>query len=116
MDYIVLTGMQFYAYHGVEAQEKKVGNTFFIDLKLGGDFSKACQSDHIDDTINYASIYETVSTIMATPCNLLEHLAEKICKRLKSDFTQIESIEIRLSKTNPPLIGQMESASVILVR
>jgi dihydroneopterin aldolase len=116
MDYLMLSGMQFYAYHGVNAQENKVGNTFFIDLKIGGDFSKACLSDNVADALNYASIYETVKHMMDIPCHLLEHLAETICQELKKKFPQIESIEIKLSKTNPPLFGQLDSASVILFR
>ena len=108
--------MVFYAYHGVGEQETKVGNTFIIDLKIGGDFSKACKSDKIEDTVNYASVYDKVKIIMNKPCKLLEHLAEKICIQLKHSFKQIEVIEIKLSKINPPLFGQVESASIILIR
>lgn len=116
MDHLLLTGMQFYAYHGVNAQENKVGNTFFVDLTIEGDFSAACHSDNIADAINYASVYEVVDQTMKVPCKLLEHLAENICRQLKDSFPQLISVEIKLTKINPPLIGQMESASIILVR
>lgn len=116
MDYLLLNNMVFFAFHGVTEQETKVGNTFIIDLKIGGDFSKACKSDKIEDAINYASVYDEVKIIMTEPCKLLEHLAHKICTQLKQSFKQIEVIEIKLSKINPPIFGQVESASVILTR
>jgi len=116
MDYLLLTNMNFYAFHGVTKQETTVGNTFIIDLKIGGDFSEACKSDNIDDTINYESIYEVVKKIMTEPCKLIEHLAEKICIQLKETFLLVKVVEIKLTKINPPIMGQMESASVILTR
>lgn len=108
--------MTFFAFHGVSEQERKVGNTFIIDLKIGGDFSVACKSDNIADAINYASLYEEVKQVMEIPCNLLEHLAEKICNKLKNEFIKIQSVEIKVTKINPPIEGQIESASVIIIR
>jgi dihydroneopterin aldolase len=116
MDYLLLSNISFFAFHGVNEQETKVGNTFTIDLKIGGDFKSACASDNIEDAINYAEIYQTVKKVMDIPCKLLEHLAEEICIALKKDFTQIESIEIKVTKINPPIVGQMDSASIILYR
>lgn len=116
MDYILLSNINFFAFHGVGEQETKVGNTFLIDIKIGVDLSKACISDNIEDTINYSAVYDIVKKVMETPCKLLERVAEKICNELKITFNQIEYIEIKLTKINPPIMGQMDSASVILIR
>ena len=53
---ITLDAMKFYAYHGVEAQERKVGNTFVADLVLSAPIEEAVKSDAIENTINYATI------------------------------------------------------------
>lgn len=116
MDYLLLSNMSFFAFHGVNPQESKVGNTFIVDLKIGGDFKQACISDNIEEALNYAEVYQTVKKVMDVPCNLIEHLAENICTALKKDFKKIESIELKVTKINPPIIGQMESASIILNR
>jgi len=108
--------MQFYAFHGVYEQERKVGNTYFVDLKLGADLDKVCKSDELKDTINYASIFDKVKEAMASPSKLIEHLAENICQSIKTNFPQIQTIEIKVTKINPPLIGQLDSVSVILLR
>ncbi|MFA7042834.1 MAG: dihydroneopterin aldolase [Bacteroidales bacterium] len=116
MDYLLINNMQFYAYHGVYEQEYKVGNNYLVDLKLGIDLSKACKSDSLEDTINYASVFDKVNTIMKKPCKLIEHLAENICQELKASFPEIQNIEIKATKVNPPIQGQVDSVSVILFR
>ncbi len=116
MDYLFLKGLRFYAYHGVFEQERAVGNTFTVDLKLGGDFTLACQTDAIDNALNYGEVYNVVAEVMTTPSRLLEHVAERICQQLKTAFPLIATMEVTLTKTNPPLVGEMESASIILSR
>lgn len=116
MEYLLINKMQFHAFHGVYEQETIVGNTFFVDLKLGADLSKACKSDKLEDAINYASVFDRVNAVMQKPCKLIEHLAENICLDLKKNFQQIQSIEIKITKSNPPISGQLDSVSIILFR
>jgi len=116
MDYLLINNMQFHAYHGVYQQETKVGNTYFVDLKLGLDLTKACKSDQLEHTVNYASVFDEVKLAMEIPCKLIEYLAENICTNLSKTFQQIQTIEIKVTKINPPIIGQLESVSVILLR
>lgn len=113
--YILLENITFYAYHGVFEQETIVGNEYTVNLKIGIDLQKACCSDNIHDTISYADVYEDVKNEMKIPSRLLENAANRIIQRLKNKYPQIESIEIKLSKRNPPIGGQLESASVILI-
>ena len=70
---IELRRMTFYAYHGVAPQETRVGNTFIVDLILTAPLENAVWSDDLSDTINYATVYETVKAEMAIPSRLLEH-------------------------------------------
>lgn len=116
MDYICLNNIQIYAHHGVLKQERVVGNMFSIDLKMGIDLHKACQSDKLEDTVNYAAVFQEIQLEMQTPGNLLEFVAERICNRLKNNFKEIQSIEIKLTKRNPPMTGQLDSVSVCLSR
>jgi dihydroneopterin aldolase len=114
MQYIELKEMTFHAYHGVLEQEKKVGNTYFVDLKLHFDFDKVIDSDNLNDTINYASVYEIVKTEMTVSSNLIEHVAGRIIKHINSDFPQIQAIEIRLAKKNPPFGGDIKETAVVI--
>ena len=111
---IELRRMIFYAYHGVAPQETRVGNTFIVDLILTAPLENAVWRDYLSDTINYATVYETVKAEMAIPSRLLEHAAGRILKALKERFPQITEVELVLSKLNPPFGGDIHSASIIL--
>lgn len=111
---IELRRMTFYAYHGVAPQETRVGNTFIVDLILTAPLENAVWSDDLSDTINYATVYETVKAEMAIPSRLLEHAAGRILKALKERFPQITEVELVLSKLNPPFGGDIHSTSIIL--
>lgn len=111
---IELEAMKFYAWHGVSPQETRVGNNFVVNLLLTAPLEKATESDDLDDTINYAEVYEIVRKEMAIPSKLLEHAAGRILKALKGEFPQLLAAELKLSKLNPPFGGDVYSASVIL--
>lgn len=113
--YILLENIEIYAHHGVMPQETLVGNTFILNLKIKANVSKATETDNLAETINYAKVYELLEEEMAVSSKLLEHVAGRIIKRLKKEFPRIEEIEIKLSKRNPPINGQVEYASVILI-
>ncbi|MDD4516080.1 dihydroneopterin aldolase [Massilibacteroides sp.] len=111
---IELKNIKLYAYHGVAEQERSVGNLFVVDILLTVPLEKAMQSDKLDDTINYAIVYDIVKLEMNIPSNLLEHVAGRIINSLKQHFSQLSAIELKVSKLNPPIEGDVYSASVIV--
>ena len=68
---IELEGMEFKAYHGVLEQEKVRGNEFVVDFRGELDLSAAAESDNLNDTLNYADIYEIVAYEMSIPSEFL---------------------------------------------
>jgi len=114
MECIELKKMLFHARHGVMKQELIVGNTFQVDLKLFLDLSRAVQTDNLEDTVNYADIFNLVKEEMATPSHLLEHIAGRIVQKIKQKYPAISKITIRLAKLNPPVQGEIQSAAVII--
>jgi len=113
--YILLENIEIYAYHGVFEQETRVGNHFTVNVKMKVDISRAAATDELDNTLHYGMVYEVIKKEMDIPSKLLEHVAGRILRSLKSEFPQIEEIELKLSKKNPPVGGQVESASVVLI-
>ena len=99
--YIRLEGMKFYAYHGVLPQENLVGANYYIDLKLKTDFSRAAETDELEGTVNYADIHAVVKEEMQITSQLLEHVCQRIARRIFHDFPSIETIDISLFKENP---------------
>ena len=101
--YIRMEGMKFYAYHGVLPQENLVGANYYIDLRLKTDFSRAAETDELEGTVNYADIHTAVKEEMRITSQLLEHVCQRIARRIFHDFPTIESIDISLFKENPPM-------------
>jgi dihydroneopterin aldolase len=79
MAFIRLANMIFYGYHGTAAAEKETGRRYEVDCELETDISKAVRSDHLEDTVNYVTIYKIVEEFLERHrYNLLETLAERL--------------------------------------
>ena len=111
---IELEGMEFKAYHGCLPQEKVRGNNFIVDFRGELDLSAAVESDNLEDTLNYAAIYDIVSEEMSIPSELLENVAGRIVKSIAARFPQLESFSIRVSKSKPPVDGIVQWSRVTL--
>ncbi|EIP7674781.1 dihydroneopterin aldolase [Listeria monocytogenes] len=117
MDKIYLNELVFYGYHGVLAEETKLGQTFRVSLILGLSTKKAGISDSVDDTVSYAEVYETVKEIVeGTPFKLIEALAEKIATEVLTGYPLLEEVTVKLIKPNPPIPGHCDSVAVEIER
>ena len=112
--YIHLNGLKLYAYHGVLPQENRVGAEYTLNLRLKTDFSHAAENDCLEGTVNYAEVHQVIKNEMAVPSKLLEHVSGRIIQKLFDQFPCIEEIELRLSKRNPPMGADIESAGIEL--
>ena len=82
-DRITLEGMVFYGYHGVNPEERELGQRFVVDLELEKDLSAAGLSDDLTQTVNYASAYKLAREVVeGQPCNLIETVAERLATAL----------------------------------
>ncbi|MGN0189501.1 MAG: dihydroneopterin aldolase [Candidatus Cryptobacteroides sp.] len=103
---IELEGMEFHSRHGCLGHERTEGNFFTVDFRGETDFSKAAESDSLEDTADYGKIYDITAREMAEASNLLENVAGRIVKAVKKEFPQFSSITVRVSKRNPPVAGK----------
>ncbi len=110
--YIELQDVRFHAFHGVMPQEGRVGADFLVSVRVGIAFEKAMQSDDVEDTLNYAELYQLVQREMAVPSKLLEHVAGRIVKAIVKAFPDVTSIDLKLTKLNPPMGADCAGASV----
>jgi dihydroneopterin aldolase len=108
-----LQSMKFHAFHGVMAEERIIGGIFLVDLSYTIN-TDAVETDWIEDTIDYSLLFDLVKEEMMVSSNLIEHVAGRILNTLKVEFPQVREWVIRISKLNPPINGEMESASVTI--
>ena len=116
-DQIILQGMQFYGYHGVNPEERVLGQRYVVDLTVDLDLRQAGASDRLEDTVSYSHIYRSVRAVIeGEPRNLLESAAEAIAKRVLAEFP-VDAVSVTVKKPNPPVRGSsIESAAVQIHR
>ena len=116
-DRIILKDLGFYGYHGVFAEEAKLGQRFFIDLELGVDLSAPAATDRLSTGISYAEIYDVVKTTFeARRMKLLEALAQNIVDAIFEAFQGVEWIVIRVRKPEAPIAMVRGEAAIELHR
>ena len=110
--YVFLKDAAFYAFHGVMPQEQKVGGWYRVSLRVGYPLEQAMASDAVEDTLNYASLYALVAREMQQPSKLLEHVAGRIADAIVKAFPEVQSIDLTLTKQNPPMGADCDGAGV----
>jgi 7,8-dihydroneopterin aldolase/epimerase/oxygenase len=64
---------------------------------------KACSSDHINDTICYASLVETIKSLCSNKeFHLIEHLCSSVYEQIKLSLSPTDILDLQVCKT-PPL-------------
>lgn len=109
---IIIEDLKIYAYHGALPEETLIGTYYLLNVEVHADLWKAVGTDDLNDTINYAEVNQIIHQEMKTPSKLMEHVAGRILKNIKLKFTQVSFIKIRITKTNPPMTGEMHGVSV----
>jgi len=112
MSTITLENMEFHAYHGCLEHEKQLGNTFRVTLSMELDTNIAGKTDNLDETLNYQQVYDVVKREMEIPSRLIEHAGQRITEAVFSQFFQIQTLKVQLSKMNPPLGGKVECVTI----
>lgn len=116
MSKIFLENVKIYAYHGVLPEENLIGTYYILNAELHTDLWKAAASDDLNDTISYAAINDIIHKEMEIKSKLLEHVAGRIIISLHDAFPQIDYIRLKITKTAPPMKGEMQGASIELER
>lgn len=116
-DLILLEGMRFYAYHGVNPEERSLGQRFIVDVELRADLRAAGRSDAIADTISYSDVYKRVRDIVTGQArDLIEAVAHDIALGLLREFPA-QAVTVTMRKPEAPLRGAvLDAAGVRITR
>lgn len=118
MDEVLLEGMRFYGYHGVNPEEQALGQRFVIDMAVQADLSVAGRSDNVDDTISYSDIFHKLRPIVeAERFDLLEALGQRIVDIVFREFPRAERVTVTIRKPGVAIRGSiLDAAGVRLTR
>lgn len=108
---ISLNNVRFRAYHGMHPEERQKGNDFVVNMQVsyepqGGTILS------LDDTIDYALLFEIINSTMQQPVDLLETVAQTIAHTIYKQYPQVKEIHVSIEKLNPPIDKFSGSAAV----
>ena len=94
---IYLNDLIFNGFHGVYPAEKKIGNTFKVDLRI--QLTPTTKTiDQLEQTIDYVQVYALIQKIMAVPTPLLETIVTNIADQILAAHPMAESVYVKITK------------------
>jgi dihydroneopterin aldolase len=92
---IGLQSLHVFGYHGVEEDEKHLGQLFLFDIEL--EVGDRGVSDRIEDAVDYRDVADVVREVNANRCDLIEALASNLADALYERFAP-EQVQVRVRK------------------
>ncbi|TXG58109.1 hypothetical protein EZV62_015938 [Acer yangbiense] len=116
-DKLILRGLKFHGFHGVNPEERKLGQKFLIDIDAWMDLRLAGKTDNISDTVSYTDIYRISKEILeGQPQNLLESVAQLIASATLAKFPQISAVRVKVGKPHVAVHGALDYLGVEIFR
>lgn len=116
-DFIKVTNLKIFAYHGVLAEEKKNGQDFFLNAKVYVNMRQAGLTDKLEETINYDQVCIFLAEVFAEKqFDTIEAAAEYTVQEIMVNFPTIEAMELEVRKPHAPLTYVPEDISVTIYR
>ncbi|MEN9319878.1 MAG: hypothetical protein RLZZ309_865 [Bacteroidota bacterium] len=95
--HIYLNDLIFNGFHGVYPSEKKIGNTFKVDVRI--QLTPATKTiDQLEQTIDYVEVYHLIQKIMSVPTPLLETIVSNIADQILAAHPLAESVYVKITK------------------
>ena len=109
---IRLQNIKLFGFHGVNENEKKLGQHFEIDIEAYIDLEEGIKTDNIHSTTDYTKLYEKVVYLFSYKrYNLIETLGNKIASALTTDFS-LDACRVVIRKPNVPINGILDTVEV----
>jgi len=116
-DKVRLQGLEFFGYHGVFPEERKLGQRFLVDATLWVDLSQAGATDDLKHTVNYAEVYSQIKTHMeGPPFLLLEAAAEHLAQKLLTHESLVTAVQLYIRKPHVAVPGPLEALGIEIYR
>jgi dihydroneopterin aldolase len=113
---IELRGLTVHAHHGVYPEEQEKGQRFVVDVVLVPVSARACESDRLDDAVNYGEVAGVVvRTATERRYDLIERVAAVIGDTLLARFP-LERVRVSVHKPEAPIKHPFDDVIVSVER
>lgn len=115
-DHIKLTGLRATAFHGVLADERRLGQVFVIDVTVWLDLGTPGESDNLGETIHYGELAaEVVAAVERDPVDLIETVAHRIVGVVLT-HAAASAVRVTVHKPSAPIAVPFDDVSVTITR
>ncbi|HSX08723.1 MAG TPA: dihydroneopterin aldolase [Candidatus Saccharimonadales bacterium] len=97
---------------GIDDQEKTSKTEELINVTLWVDFKKALETDSVEDSVNYATIYEKILELQEKEFNLQETLVKRVIDICFETDKKI--LKVKASTEKPHILKYIKSVGVEL--
>ncbi|RYZ16296.1 MAG: dihydroneopterin aldolase [Sphingobacteriales bacterium] len=108
---ISLHNVRFRAYHGLYPEERQKGNDFVVNMEVSYEPGEGTILT-LENTIDYAALFDIINKTMQQPVDLLETLVQTIAQAVYRQFPSIKTVTVSVEKLNPPIDKFSGSAAV----
>jgi 7,8-dihydroneopterin aldolase/epimerase/oxygenase len=117
-DRVFLEGLAFYGFHGVNPEERRLGQRFVVDVSIEADLRVAGETDDLARTVSYSAVYRVVRGIVEGPSHqLIETVAERIGAALLEAFPRALGVTVTVRKPHAPIeAATFDAAGVTIHR
>ena len=115
MGTIQVNNIKLYAFHGCLEEEARIGSDYRVDITVKADLKQSAKSDDLQDTVDYVLLNQIVKEEMAIRAKLLEKVADRILNRIFNESSLVTDAEVAVSKLNPPIGGNVEKVTILLL-
>ena len=113
MDKIYIKGLEIFAYHGVNPEEKRDGQRFLLDVTMWADLSRPRQTDDLNDTVNYAAVRKTIQRAFTERSyDLIERAAQATAGAILDEHPKVERVGLLLKKPEAPMNASFDYVAV----
>ena len=114
VDTVFIKGLKAASVIGCYDWERDIRQTLVIDLELKADFSRAADTDALEDALDYAAISQRIISVCeASRFQLLEALSEHLARLLLAEFA---ITGLRLTINKPGAVSEAETVGVVIER
>ena len=114
VDTVFIKGLKAASVIGCYDWERDIRQTLVIDLELKTDFTRAAETDALEDALDYAAISQRITSVCeASRFQLLEALSEHLANLLLAEFA-ISGLRLTINK--PGAVSEAETVGVVIER
>lgn len=114
MDTIFINEIKAEVKLGVPEWERMLPQTVLLDIEIAMPHSRSCETDDIQDTIDYGQVVVQVrESLAAQTFRLVEALAEHVCQLILAHY---DSPRVKVKVAKPGILPGVRQLGVIIER